>query len=126
IHITTLYFRHIFGLIGISLVAVFTPETLHCMATYPDSIAVLIVAMTIISFAGAGYLRLIHRWGNVDAYLAAAPGGMSQVLALGAELNGDLRAIAIVQTIRVVVIAVGLPAGLSMLGLVRHAPPRAT
>jgi hypothetical protein len=96
------------------------------MATYPLSIAVLILAMAIISVAGAGYLRVVHQWDNVDAYLAAAPGGMSQVLALGAELNGDLRAIAIVQSIRVVVIAVGLPAGLSLLGLVGHAPLRLT
>src|SRR5262245_63215916 len=51
---------------------------------------------------------------------------MSQLLALGAELGGDLRAIAIVQSIRVVVIAVGLPAGLSALGLVGHAAPRVT
>ena len=124
--IPTLLMRAIFVLIGISLGAVVTPETLHGMATYPASIAVLILAMTLISIGGAGYLRLIHRWGNVDAYLAAAPGGMSQVLALGAELGGDLRAIAIVQSIRVVVIAVGLPAGLSMLGLVGQAPPRVT
>ena len=82
--------------------AVVTPETLHGMATYPASIAVLILAMALISFAGAGYLRVVHRWDNVDAYLAAAPGGMSQVLALGAELGADLRAIAIVQSIRVV------------------------
>jgi uncharacterized protein len=124
--IPTLLMRAIFVLIGISLGAVVTPETLHGMATYPASIAVLILAMALISIGGAGYLRLIHRWGNVDAYLAAAPGGMSQVLALGAELGGDLRAIAIVQSIRVVVIAVGLPAGLSMLGLVGQAPPRVT
>src|SRR5215475_10381208 len=122
--IPTLLMRAIFVLIGISLGAVVTPETLHGMATYPASIAVLILAMAIISVAGAGYLRVIHRWGKVDAYLAAAPGGMSQVLALGAELGGDLRAIAIVQSIRVVVIAVGLPAGLSVLGLVGHASPR--
>ena len=124
--IPTLLMRAIFVLIGISLGAVVTPETLHGMATYPASIAVLILAMALISIGGAGYLRLVHRWGNVDAYLAAAPGGMSQVLALGAELGGDLRAIAIVQSIRVVVIAVGLPAGLSMLGLVGQAPPRVT
>jgi hypothetical protein len=124
--IPTLLMRAIFVLIGISLGAVVTPETLHGMATYPVSIAVLILAMALISIGGAGYLRLIHRWDNVDAYLAAAPGGMSQVLALGAELGGDLRAIAIVQSIRVVVIAVGLPAGLSMLGLVGQAPPRVT
>ena len=124
--IPTFLMRAIFVLIGISLGAVVTPETLHGMATYPVSIAVLILAMALISIGGAGYLRVIHRWGNVDAYLAAAPGGMSQVLALGAELGGDLRAIAIVQSIRVVVIAVGLPAGLSMLGLVGQAPPRVT
>lgn len=124
--IPTLLMRAIFVLIGTSLGAVVTPETLHGMATYPLSIAVLILAMSIISMAGAGYLRLVHQWDNVDAYLAAAPGGMSQVLALGAELNGDLRAIAIVQSIRVVVIAVGLPAGLSLLGLVGHAPLRLT
>jgi membrane AbrB-like protein len=96
------------------------------MATYPLSIAVLVLAMTVVSIGGAAYLRLIHRWNIVDSYLAAAPGGMSQVLALGAELGGDLRAIAIVQSIRVVVIAVGLPAGLAVLGLVGHAQPRAT
>jgi len=124
--IPTLLMRAIFVLIGTSLGAVVTPETLHGMATYPLSIAILIVAMAIISIAGAGYLRVVHQWDNVDAYLAAAPGGMSQVLALGAELNGDLRAIAIVQSIRVVVIAVGLPAGLSLLGLVGHAAPRLT
>jgi membrane AbrB-like protein len=124
--IPTLLMRAIFVLIGISLGAVVTPETLHGMATYPASIAVLLLAMAFISVCGAGYLRLVHRWGKVDAYLAAAPGGMSQVLALGAELGGDLRAIAIVQSIRVVVIAVGLPAGLSLLGLVGHAPSRVT
>ena len=122
--IPTLLMRAIFVLIGISLGAVVTPETLHGMATYPLSIVVLLLAMTVISVGGAGYLQLVHGWGKVDAYLAAAPGGMSQVLALGAELGGDLRAIAIVQSIRVVVIAVGLPAGLSVLGLVGHAPPR--
>ena len=124
--IPTLLTRTIFVLIGISLGAVVTPETLHGMATYPVSIAVLIVAMAVISVCGAEYLRLVHRWGNVDAYLAAAPGGMSQVLVLGAEFGGDLRAIAIVQSIRVVVIAVGLPAGLSLLGLVGHPAPRMT
>ncbi|MFZ0354783.1 MAG: AbrB family transcriptional regulator, partial [Pseudolabrys sp.] len=78
----TLLMRAIFVLIGISLGAVVTPETLHGMATYPVSIVVLLLAMTLISIGGAGYLRLVHQWGNVDAYLAAAPGGMSQVLAL--------------------------------------------
>jgi membrane AbrB-like protein len=113
--------RTILVLIGISLGAVVTPETLHGMATYPLSITVLIVAMACVSFSGAAYLRVVHGWDKVTAYLAAAPGGLSQVMAVGAELDADLRAIAIVQTIRVVIVAVGLPAILVLFGLAGHA-----
>ena len=113
--------RILLVLIGISLGAVVTPATLNGMATYPLSIAVLLVAMVCISVSGAAYLRVVHGWDKITAYLAAAPGGLSQVMGLAAELDADMRAIAIVQTVRVAIIAVGLPAGLSLLGLVGHA-----
>src|ERR1039457_1824436 len=113
--------RILLVLIGISLGAVVTPATLNGMATYPLSIAVLFVTMVCISVSGAAYLRVVHGWDKITAYLAAAPGGLSQVMGLAAELDADMRAIAIVQTVRVVIIAVGLPAGLSLLGLLRHA-----
>jgi membrane AbrB-like protein len=117
-HIPTWLMRTIFVFIGISLGSVVTPETLTGMATYPLSIAVLIVAMAVISVAGAQYLRVVHGWNTASAYLGAAPGGLSQVLALAVEIGADVRAIAIVQTMRVVIVAVGLPAGLGLLGLV--------
>ncbi|MGH6727678.1 MAG: AbrB family transcriptional regulator [Pseudolabrys sp.] len=113
--------RVLLVLIGISLGAVVTPATLNGITTYPLSIAILIVAMACIGFSGASYLRVMHGWDKVTAYLAAAPGGLSQVMALAAELEVDMRSIAIVQTVRVAVIAVGLPAGLSLLGLAGHA-----
>lgn len=114
--IPVLAMRVLLVAIGISLGAVVTPATLQGMATYPLSIAVLLAAMVCVSFAGASYLRVVHGWDNVTAYLAASPGAMSQVIAVGAELDSDLRAIAIVQTLRVVIIAVGLPAALLALG----------
>ena len=113
--------RAIYVLIGISLGAVVTPATLNGMATYPLSIAVLIVAMLVVSIGGTLYLTTVHRWPMLSSYLASSPGGMSQVLVVAAELDADLRAIAIVQTMRVVIIAVGLPAGLSLLGGAGHA-----
>ena len=64
----------------------------------------------------------MHGWDTLSAYLAAVPGGLSQVMALAAEVDADMRAIAIVQTMRVVIVAVGLPAGLALFGLVGHAP----
>jgi membrane AbrB-like protein len=72
----------------------------------------------VISYAGAAYLRVVHGWDAVTAYLAAAPGGLSQVMAVATELHADLRAVAIVQTMRVVIVAVGLPLGLAVFGLV--------
>ena len=119
--IPTPLMRILLVLIGISLGAVVTPATLTGMATYPLSIAALIVAMACVSFSGAAYLRLVHGWDTITAYLAAAPGGLSQVMGLAVELDADVRAIAIVQTIRVVIVAVGLPAALSLLGLVGQA-----
>lgn len=113
--------RVLFVVIGMSLGAVVTPATLHGMATYPASIAILVVAMICISLAGTAYLRVVHRWDLLSAYLGSSPGGLSQVLVIAAELAADLRAIAIVQSVRVVIIAVGLPAGLSLLGLAGHA-----
>jgi membrane AbrB-like protein len=90
------------------------------MATYPLSIVVLIVATAAISVAGTAYLRVVHGWDVITAYLSAVPGGLSQVMAIAIELDSDVRAIAIVQTIRIVIVAVGFPALLSMLGLVGH------
>jgi uncharacterized protein len=110
--------RTLLVLIGMSIGSVVTPETLKGITTFPLSIAMLILAMTAISFGGALYLRVVHGWDTITAYLAAAPGGLSQVMGLAAEFNLDLRGIAIVQTMRVAIIAVGLPAGLSILGLV--------
>ena len=113
-----LLMRTIFVLIGISLGAVVTPQTLHGMAAYPLSIAVLVAGMGAIALTGSYYLQTVHGWDKVSAYLASAPGGMSQVVAIATEVGADVRGIAIVQTMRVVIIAVGLPAGLALLGLV--------
>jgi len=108
--------RAIFVVIGMSLGAVVTPRTLEGMAHYPASIAVLIVAMLCVCAGCATYLYFVLRWNLLSAYLASSPGGMSQVLVVAAELGADLRAIAIVQTMRVVIVAVGLPATLTLLG----------
>jgi uncharacterized membrane protein AbrB (regulator of aidB expression) len=74
--IPTPLMRVLMTLIGVSLGAVVTPETLHGMATYPLSIAVLLVACACISLVGTLYLRAVHGWDTVAAYLATAPGGL--------------------------------------------------
>jgi len=123
--IPTPLMRVLLVLIGISLGSVVTPETLHGMTTYPLSIGVLLLAIACISLGGTAYLRAVHGWDTATSYLAAVPGGLSQVMSIAVEVDADVRAIAIVQSIRVVIIAVGLPAALASLGLVGHYSPSA-
>jgi len=108
--------RLCFVLVGILLGAVVTPETLRGIATWPASIALLVVSAICMFVATTCYLRLVHHWDPLSALLGASPGSMAQVLALSAEFGADLGGIAIVQVMRVLLIVLGLPAGLALFG----------
>jgi membrane AbrB-like protein len=108
--------RPCFVLVGILLGAVVTPETLRGIATWPASIAILVVSSICMFTATAYYLRLVHGWDPLSALLGASPGSMAQVMALSAEFGADLSGIAIVQVMRVLLIVLGLPAGLALFG----------
>src|SRR5688572_28007475 len=93
--------RVCFVAIGIMLGAIVTPETLKGVATWPLSVAMLVVATIGMIAATTSYLHYVHRWGWASAFLGASPGAMAQVIALSAEFKADLRGIAIVQVMRV-------------------------
>jgi len=109
--------RPCFVMVGILLGAVVTPETLRGIATWPLSVAILVVSTLCMFAATTCYLRLVHGWDPLSALLGASPGSMAQVMALSAEFGTDLRGIAIVQVMRVLLIVLGLPAGLALFGL---------
>ena len=109
--------RVISVLVGISLGAVATPETLKGLAAFPISIAVLLVATVVMTAATTSYLRLVHGWPWQSALFGASPGALAQVMVLAAEYRADLRAIAIVQVMRVVILTIGIPTGLAYFGL---------
>ena len=108
--------RLCFVLVGILLGAVVTPETLRGIAAWPLSVALLVVAAICMMTATACYLRLVHGWDPLSALLGASPGSMAQVMALSAEFDADVRGIAIVHVMRVLLIVLGLPAGFALFG----------
>src|SRR5688572_24376463 len=85
--------RVISVLVGISLGAVATPETLKGLAAFPISIAVLLVATVVMTAATTSYLRLVHGWPWQSALFGASPGALAQVMLLAAEYRADLRPI---------------------------------
>jgi uncharacterized protein len=115
--------RVCYVIVGILLGAVVTPETLRGIATWPVSVACVMVSALCMTLATMSYLRVVHRWDPLSALLGASPGSMAQVIVLSTELGGDLRAIAIVQTVRVLLLVIGLPNGLALFGLVVPAVP---
>jgi membrane AbrB-like protein len=102
--------------IGILLGAVVTPDTLRGIATWPASIALLMLCSIVMIVATMTYLRVVHGWDALSALLASSPGALAQAISLATELGGDLRAIAIVQTVRILLLVVGLPNGLALFG----------
>jgi membrane AbrB-like protein len=109
--------RVCFVMIGILLGAIVSPETLHGVATWPLSVALLAASTVCMIVATTWYLRLVHGWDRLSAFLGASPGSMAQVLALAAEFKADIRGIAIVQVMRVLLVTIGLPGGLALFGL---------
>jgi uncharacterized protein len=110
--------RAFFITLGISIGGVVTPETVKGMATWPFSLFMVSVAMAAATLGTVTYLTKVHGWNTITAIFAGVPGGLSQVMALAAEQeNCDVRGVAIVQTLRVVILAVGVPAILSAFGI---------
>ena len=109
--------RVIFVLSGIAIGSAVSPQTLHSIVDYPVSIAVLVCATAVMTAGTWAYLRTVHRWDPMSALYGASPGGLAQMLVLSAEAGADVRAIVVVQTVRVVVLTLGIPAGLAVFGL---------
>jgi len=110
--------RVCYVIVGILLGAVVTPETIRGVATWPVSILLLMLCSLCMIVTTMSYLRIVHHWDGLSALMGASPGSMAQVIALSTELGGDLRAIAVVQTVRVLLLVIGLPNGLALFGLV--------
>src|SRR6478735_5321726 len=117
VHIPVPLSRVISVLVGISLGAVVSPETLKGLAAFPLSVLVLAISTLCMITATSSYLRFVHGWDAQSALFGASPGALAQVMTLASEYKADLRAIAIVQTMRVVALTLGIPAGLAYFGL---------
>jgi membrane AbrB-like protein len=94
------------------------------IATWPLSVLLLCVGMICAMFGSAAYLRKVHGWSMLSGLFGSAPGALSQVMAYATQYHSDLAGIAIVQTIRVVILTALLPLGLALFGLIPDAPAR--
>ena len=103
-------------LLGISLGSVVSRQLIQHVSAYPFSIALLALATFCSTFGSSFYLQRIHGWDRTSAFLAGSPGALSQITILAVERGADLPAIAVVQTMRVIILTAALPMLLALTG----------
>jgi membrane AbrB-like protein len=113
----------VFVVVGASLGAAVTPEMLRGIGLWPLSVVLLAIGVMLATLSSSLYLRKVHGWDTLSALLGSTPGALSQVIAYASQYQSDLRGIAIVQTIRVVILTACLPLALAVLGFIDPAAP---
>jgi membrane AbrB-like protein len=110
-------------LLGISLGSLVSRQLLQHISAYPLSIGLLALATFCSTFGSSFYLQRFHGWDQTSAFLAGSPGALSQLIILAAEKGADVPAIAVVQTMRVIILTAALPLVLASTGLMPASPP---
>jgi membrane AbrB-like protein len=110
-------------LLGISLGSLVSWQLLQHMSAYPLSIGLLALATFCSTFGSSLYLQRVHGWDQTSAFLAGSPGALSQIIILAAEKGADVPAIAVVSTVRVIILTAALPLLLALTGLAPASPP---
>jgi membrane AbrB-like protein len=109
-------------LLGITLGSLVSRQLIQHMSAYPLTIGLLALATFCSTFASSFYLQRFHGWDQTSALLAGSPGALSQITMLAAEKGADVAAIAVVQTMRVIILTAALPLLLALTGIASTAP----
>src|SRR5882757_5931457 len=110
-------------LLGISLGSLVSRQLIQHMSAYPLTIGLLALATFCSTFGSSLYLQRFHGWDQTSALLAGSPGALSQIVILAAEKGADVAGIAMVQTMRVIILTAALPLLLTLTGLAPASPP---
>lgn len=110
-------------LLGISLGALVSRQLIQHIGTYPLTIGLMALATFLSTFGSSLYLQRVHGWDSTSALLAGSPGALSQIVALGVEKGADVGGIAVVQTLRVIVLTAALPLVVAATGIASTSAP---
>lgn len=99
----------VFITIGLSIGSTVTPDVLTTMLAWPVSLGMLVLTLVAIVLVARKVLAHGFGYPRTTAMLAAMPGHLSFVLALSTDLKADVARIALVQTVRVLLLTLFVP-----------------
>ena len=98
------------AVLGVAVGATVTPELVDRVAAMGASVALVPLYVALAGALGAPLFRRLAGFDRVTAYYAAMPGGLQDMVMLGAQAGGNLRAISLVHVTRVLAIVSIAPA----------------
>ncbi|MBS7542262.1 AbrB family transcriptional regulator [Ancylobacter oerskovii] len=105
-----------FVLLGTSMGSAVSPDTLRGIASWPATMAILMISLPAMMLAVGLYLEKVAKWDRRSAFFAAAPGALSAVLIMAETSGADVRRVVFGQSLRLFVLVALLPAAMGGLG----------
>jgi membrane AbrB-like protein len=96
-------------LTGVGVGSGLSPQTLHSLARYPLSLALLAAAVATMTAASYFALMRTQRFDRPTAFYAAAPGALSYVFLVASRTEADLARVAVIQVFRLFVLMAIVP-----------------
>lgn len=106
----------VFLVIGVSIGSTVTPEVIATALAWPVSLLMLIVTLLVALAMARAILMRGFGYDAMTALLSATPGHLSYVLGLSAELRADVARVALVQSVRVLLLTLAVPVLIALWG----------
>lgn len=107
-----------FVILGINIGSTVTPDVIETIAKWPISFAVMLVVILLIIAVSRRVLQAGFGFDRISSFMASVPGHLSYVLALSTDSRADIARVSLVQSIRVLVLTLCVPAILGLSGAV--------
>ncbi|WP_244489022.1 AbrB family transcriptional regulator [Devosia sp. Root635] len=115
-----------FVLIGMSMGANVARDSLSLIASWPVSLAGLVLELVLIIALTGWMLVRVFKLDPGTAYLSSFPGHLSFVMGIAAAGVGQARQIVIIQVIRILMLTIAVPIGAVFLPIDHFTPPTPT
>ncbi|WP_197028215.1 AbrB family transcriptional regulator [Bosea sp. 117] len=109
VHIPRLMRDLVSPVLGVLVGSSFTPALLRQIGQWPLPVAVTLGYAALISVLGFLYFRRVARLDVMTALFAGLPGGLSEMTLLGVALGARANVLAVVHSLRIVMIVVIMP-----------------
>jgi uncharacterized protein len=96
-------------LVGVMVGATFTPEIIERFTEWWPTIIGLVLLSIISGAVCMAYLRAFTDFDLPTTYFSAMPGGLIEMLTLTEERGGDIRTVALIHSVRILVIVFSVP-----------------